>query len=45
MIYLKWRMAIIVRAASVSDTLKSNLGASSKGVENEDDWLRNVLNS
>jgi hypothetical protein len=32
--------AIIVQAARVSDTLKSELGAMSSRYSNEDDWLR-----
>ncbi len=33
---------IIVRAARISDTLKSELGAMSGRYQNEDDWLNGV---
>ena len=33
---------VLVQAAQVSDTLKSELGALSKQYINEDDWLRGV---
>jgi hypothetical protein len=33
---------VIVRAASVSDTLKSELGAIARQFQSEDEWLRGV---